>query len=178
MKRAPLIVYAILALTFCLIVAEESYITVKFDRFRNRTAIVGGHDKFMFLLLADSQPRLSIELSFKGRVPSSTPPSITLYLFQVVKEKKYKEVWKVYFLADGEPVKAGGIVRRNGELKDGESLDMIAFNKFEFADFLKLANAKEVEFKIVNDEFKASAIEMMMLKQVRDEYMKLKKQKK
>jgi len=174
MKRTSLIVYVILASTFCLIAADESFIKVEFDRFTNETKIIGGHDKFIAVLNHKVQPRLSVNLSFKGHVPSSKP-SVTLSLFRLGAEEQYREIYRVYCLADSEPVKLSGIVRRSEKLESGELVEMIAFSKCKFNDFLKLAGAKVVEFKIINHEFKLSAEEMLMLRQVRDEFQKLSK---
>lgn len=136
-------------------------IAEEYDRFKGRTVVDLAPDYGEMTSLR--QGSLWVNYSYDGQTPSP-PATLVFALWSVNDDWEYLNCHSLNFLIDGSPLQVD--TERKGEVLSGGRVSETIMSTLATKDFLKLVNAKLVEGKLCNTEFKLSAEQMQGLKDV------------
>ena len=137
----------LLALLSLVVLAVPAFaqVSVKYDEFRQRTTVVlepditGG---------AHQEPSLHALAARESVSKDPAGPHITLGFFSSSENWEYLDCPFLHALADGTPVDIGES-KHDGSVEDGYVIEYVDVH-INLAALTKLANAKEVKFKLCN----------------------------
>lgn len=161
MKRLFIFVIMIVVLSGCIWTQAFK----EYDRFTGKTSIKS--IKMDDLVKHDirKQPALMLLLEFKDK---TTPkdPVISGAFFSMSKDWKFLGFYDVYILADDMPIK---VIKneRDGSVGSGYVAETILF-QVSWKEFLKMASAAKLEFKIGIEEFIARPEELRDIQSFKD----------
>jgi hypothetical protein len=131
----------------------------------SRAEIVVAYDRFKGITKVATKPTLPPyqrpEIHMGAALPKETPHLPAFYLNIVYRTQRweYLSCHQTYWLADGKPVMLPQPTHQ-GDVDGGGVLEQLLIAPIELEQFQQLARAQQVEYKICNDEYRASPAAM------------------
>ncbi len=176
MKKVGLILVALLVLMSSLSSQDKVFAEKRADRFKGTSTIVPNGEGIRLIYNSTDKgkyrPFLIPSLEWKGELSFLAPVLISFVSY--TEDWKYLDVRKIYCLVDGKPLGPFKCERIAEVLSGGSVNEMLVFN-MDWNDFMKVCDAKKVEFKIGLTEFALSSNEKLVTRHVRDLILKEKK---
>ncbi len=136
-------------------------VTEEYDRFTGNTKV--SLDPERNEMVTEPQGSLSIIYSYEGETPS-IPLVVGFSLWSLNDDWEYLRCHTLNLLVDGAPLAIE--TEHDGEIMPGANVLEAVIGEISPRTLLTIANAKEVEAKLCNTEFKLSRQQMTALKDV------------
>ena len=170
MKKLLLVIIFLLIGSANFIHSQSPMVEAKYDRFTELTTITLSEERVMeFISTSYLRPRLIATITFKGKVPTDSTPSVGLILVSINESWKYLKNHELYALVNDKPMTMPETEHQGQTWADGDVIESIIF-VLDWDRFCKLCEAQKVEFKLGTKEFKIAAVERGALKMVRKKY--------
>lgn len=148
---------------------EQLYAQKEFDRFENKTTVSLDAGRFGDKVNQHTQPRIRASIEYAGQVRPKNLPDVAIMLSSINKDWKYLNCHSTYCLVDDKPLKIPETTHLGDVLGGGQVFEAI-YVYVPYSIFVKLCEARKIEFKICNNEFVISEFEKTCLKQVKALY--------
>jgi len=168
MKRFFIFVIMIVVLSGCI----WTQAVKEYDRFTGETSIYSSQPESLSEKRDfRSQPALMLQLDFKGNIVPKNP-NIFLFFFSLADDWQFLHLHDVHILVDNIPIKTIGKSLHTGKVISGLGLYETVMVTISFEEFLKMADAIQLEFKIGLTEFVARPEEFEDIQSFKDLILK------
>jgi len=148
---------------------EKLYAQKNFDRFEDKTTIEIDATLFTKKTNSRTQPRICATISYPGQSRPKNLPAVNIILSSINEDWKYLNCHSTYCLVDGKPLELPK-TEHYGDVMGGGKVIEIIYVSVPYSTFVKMCEARKIEFKICNTEFIISEFEKTCLKQVKALY--------
>ena len=172
----------VLALSSTLVYGQErtaqdyQMVVAKYDRFKESTTITLSEQRMQrFISISNLRPYLIASITFKGKVPTDSTPTVGLVLVSINESWKYLKNHELYALVNDKPMTMPE-TKHNGQVwSGGDVLESVSF-VLAWDKFCKLCEAQKIEFKLGTKEFEIARVERVALRKVREMYEEMLKE--
>lgn len=166
MKRLFIFVIMIVFLSGCI----WTQAVKEYDRFTGKTSIYSFYPESAAERDQQTQPVLIFQIMFKGTITPKAPIVYGMFL-SMSDDWKFLDFYDVHILADNMPIKTIGKSIHKGDVTSGSVHETVLF-QISFEEFLKMADAIQLEFKVGLTEFAARPEELRDIQSFKDLILK------